>query len=405
MVRQIRRPITAERRGHPVITALISSLVLAGPALFGSFDQDSQLTPIAQAAIIGKDERKKLPPQYMAAASGIGILGQPGKRSWSCTAFCVTPNMIATNAHCIVKNQTVGRRLDLSRTIFMLPSLQNQKTKKFYPNRYGYLQYVAPKTPGLSIYSGHYRTHRSVRSQSQDWAFTKLKNNACAGRTLGFAHLSIKELQKAAQQNRLLMIGYHGDDKMQARLLSTNCRVRSPHNRKYFLKAQRRQMAKNKDLLPHTCDAFKGSSGSPILLKTATGLKVVGINLGSLRYERYQIRKNRYTGKVISRKKLRQTRETNMAVRPKAFLTGLERFHAEQILISPSQLGLIQTLLKELKLYKGRIDSTWGPASKRAVLAYEKQNNLAPLGLPTRELLKHLWQKIDQLKKQSNNET
>ena len=358
--------------------------------------------PIHKTAIIGKDQRQKLPSSYFPQAKGIGILGQPGKRSWSCTAFCVAPNIIATNAHCIVKNQTVGRRLDLSRTIFMLPALKNHQTKTYIRPRFSHPQYVDPKTPALSVYSGQFRKTNSVRTQSQDWAFTKLKNKACQGRTFEFVDLSVKQLQKAAQQKRLIMIGFHGDNKMKEHLISTDCKVRSPQNRTYFLKAQRRQMAKQALLLPHTCDSFKGSSGSPILLKTKEGLKVVGINLGSIRYERYQIRKNRYTGKVISRKKLRNTRETNMAVRPRAFLKGLERYKHETLLHSPSQLGLLQTLLKELRLYKGKIDNKWGPASKRALTRYEHQHDLIPLGLPTKELLTHIWQEMDRKKQKQN---
>ncbi len=381
-----------------LITKAQASQVKAIPIKTPHHLSHPRTTQSHKIAVIGKDQRQKLPSKYLRQASGIGILGQPGKRSWSCTAFCVAPNIIATNAHCIVKNQTVGRRLDLSRTIFMLPALQNPKTKSYIPSRFSRPQYVDPKTPGLSVYAGHFRKTSSVRTQSQDWAFTKLTNKACQGRTLEFIDLSIKDLQKAAKQKRLLMIGFHGDNKMKEHLISTDCKVRSPQNRTYFLKAQRRQMARQALLLPHTCDSFKGSSGSPLLLKTKEGLKVVGINLGSLRYERYQIRKNRYTGKVISRKKLRNTRETNMAVRPRAFLKGLARFENETLLRSPRQLGLLQTLLKELKLYKGKIDNKWGPASKRAVTRYERKHGLAPLGLPTKELLTHLWQEIDKSK-------
>ena len=410
------KPVTSLKRDMPCLAFAV--LALATPAfestLFPSADliTKAQATPIKaphhlsrphttqihKTAVIGKDQRQKLSSKYHPQAIGIGILGQPGKRSWSCTAFCVAPNIIATNAHCIVKNQTVGRRLDLSRTIFMLPALKNPKTKSYTHSRFSHPQYVDPKTPGLSVYSGHFRKTSSVRTQSQDWAFTKLTNKACQGRTLEFVDLSIKDLQKAAKQKRLLMIGFHGDNKMKEHLVSIECKVRSPQNRTYFLKAQRRQMAKQAVLLPHTCDSFKGSSGSPILLKTEKGLKVVGINLGSIRYERYQIRKNRYTGKVISRKKLRNTRETNMAVRPRAFLKGLERFKNETLFHSPRQLGLLQTLLKELKFYKGKIDNKWGPASKRAVTRYERKHDLAPLGLPTKELLTHIWQEIDKKK-------
>ncbi len=349
------------------------------------------LTPtglIKKVAVLGKDDRIKLPEKYIDIASGIGILGQPGKRGWSCTAFCVAPKIIATNAHCIVKNPTAGRHLDLSKTIFVLPSFRNNPKGRKYRERVTYPEFVTPKNPALSIYAGNFKNIHSVKSQSQDWAFAKLNHSVCKNRILSFTKRPLNTLTKAAQQKRIFMIGFHGDKKMKERLYSKKCRVRSPTNRKYFLKNQRRHMARQDILLPHTCDAFKGSSGSPILLSTKEGPKVVGINLGSLRYERYQIKKNRYTGKIISRKKLRRSgRETNMAVRPRAFLDGLARFENETLLSQIGDLKEIQTHLKTLNLYKGSIDGIFGPQTRKAIARYEQKNNLAPLKLPTQELL------------------
>ena len=343
---------------------------------------------IKKVAVLGKDDRIKLPEKYIDIASGIGILGQPGKRGWSCTAFCVAPKIIATNAHCIVKNPTAGRHLDLSKTIFVLPSFKNTPNGHKYRERVTYPEFVTPKNPSLAIYSGNFKNIRSVKSQSQDWAFAKLNHSVCKNRVLSFTERPLNALTKAAQQKRIFMIGFHGDKKMKERLYSTKCRVRSPTNRKYFLKSQRRHMARQAILLPHTCDAFKGSSGSPILLSTKEGPKVVGINLGSLRYERYQIKKNRYTGKIISRKKLRRSgRETNMAVRPRAFLDGLARFEKETLLSQIRELKEIQSHLKTLNLYKGPIDGIFGPQTRNAIARYEQKNNLAPLKLPTQELL------------------
>jgi len=351
-------------------------------------------------AVLGKDDRIKLPQQYRSLATGIGILGQAGKHGWSCTAFCVAPNIIATNAHCIVKNPSVGKRLDLSKTVFYLPALKRtannkhkQKTSS-YRERITHPDYVIPKNPALSIYYGNFRNVRSVNSQSHDWAFAKLKQSVCQGRTLDFASVPIKQLTKAAQQKKLFMIGFHGDKKMQERLYSKNCQVRSPTNRRYFLKAQRARMARKATLLPHTCDAYKGSSGSPILIATEQGPKVVGINLGSLRYDRYKILKNRYTGKVVSRKKIRASRETNMAVRPSAFLNGLGRFEKEALLNSGAELKQVQTLLKELKLYRGKIDGIFGQGTRHAITIFEKKKNLAPINLPTQELLHLLQQDV-----------
>ncbi len=383
-----------------LVTLSIFFLTLSIKASHGFVNGDMALQShkslVTKIAVLGKDDRITLPQQYIDLASGIGILGQPGRRGWSCTAFCVAPDVVATNAHCIVKNPTVGRRLNLARTIFILPKFSNPVAARHLGERVSHPIFVDPKNPALSVFSGRFNSTRSVTSQNEDWAFTKLRRNVCKGRTLAFEKKPMKEIFKAARKKKIFMIGFHGDKKMIDRLFSSNCHVRSPSDKKYFLGAQRRQIRRRATLLPHTCDAFKGSSGSPIFISTPNGPKVIGINLGSLRYERYEIKKNRFTGKVISKKKLRSGRETNMAVRPRAFLDGLARFQKETLLTSKWQIKNIQTLLKSLKYYRGRIDGVYGARSQRALLSYEKENGLAPLGLPTLEILSKLEHHADQ---------
>jgi V8-like Glu-specific endopeptidase len=348
----------------------------------------------SEAAVLGKDDRKSLPEQYQAIAAGIGVIGQPGAKGWRCTAFCVAPNIVATNAHCIVRNPTVGKRLNLAKTIFILPALTKSPLNHKYKPRISYPEYVHKKMPGLSIYSGNYAEAKYLNSQKQDWAFTKLIHSVCRGRTLSFTNKTIKEVQKAAKKNNLFMIGYHGDKDMSERLYSDKCRIRSRNNRTFFLKKQRRQMTRDAVLLPHTCDAFKGSSGSPIILKNKDSYKVVGINLGSLKYEHFRIKRNRYTGKIISRKKLKTGRETNIAIQPKIFTDGLKRFEKETLLTNLIQFKKVQTGLKALGLYKGKIDGRFGRRTKKAIFAFETKMGLAPMGLPTQELYRKIHREV-----------
>ena len=345
---------------------------------------------VKKIAVLGKDNRTSLPEKFHQLGAGVGVIGQPGKRGWRCTAFCVAPNIVATNAHCIVRNPTVGKRLNLAKTMFVLPALTKSPLNHKYKPRISYPEYVHQKMPGLSIYSGNYAAARNLNSQKQDWAFTKLIHSVCKGRTLKFSNSKIKEIQKAAKKNNVFMIGYHGDKDMSERLYSKKCRIRSRNNKTFFMKKQRRKMIREAVLLPHTCDAFKGSSGSPIIVKKGTDYKVVGINLGSLKYEHFRIRRNRFTGKIISRKKLKTGKETNIAVQPKIFLKGLERFQKETLLTNIHQFKLVQERLKSLKLYRGKIDGQFGKQTKRAIYTFEKKMNLTPIGLPTKELLDKL---------------
>ncbi len=350
----------------------------------------SSKTDVTKIAVLGKDDRTNLPEKFHALGAGIGVIGQPGKRGWRCTAFCVAPNIVATNAHCIVRNPTVGKRLNLAKTMFVLPAFTKSPLNHKYKPRISYPEYVHQKMPGLSIYSGNYAEARNLNSQKQDWAFTKLIHSICKGRTLEFGKTKLKEIQKAANKNNVFMIGYHGDKDMSERLYSNKCRIRSRNNKTFFMKKQRRKMTREAVLLPHTCDAFKGSSGSPIILKKGPEYKVVGINLGSLKYEHFHIKRNRYTGKIISRKKLKTGKETNIAIQPKIFLKGLERFQKETLLTNIDQFKLVQAKLKLLNLYRGKIDGQFGKQTKRAIYAFEKKMNLSPIGLPTKELLDKL---------------
>lgn len=347
----------------------------------------SSIEHIKKIAVLGKDNRISLPEKYQAIAAGIGIIGQPGKKGWRCTAFCVAPNIIATNAHCIVRNPTVGKRLNLAKTIFILPALAKAPLNHKYKPRISYPEYVHQKMPGLSIYSGNYAEASHLNSQKQDWAFTKLIHSVCKGRTLEFGKSNLKRIQKAAQKNEVFMIGYHGDKDMSERLYSNKCRIRSRNNKTFFMKKQRKQMSREALLLPHTCDAYKGSSGSPILLKTNGSYKVIGINLGSLKYEHFRIKRNRFTGKIISRKKLKTGKETNIAIQPKIFAEGLKRFQKETLLTNLDQFKKFQTGLKFLNFYRGKIDGRFGKQTKNAIYAFERKMNLTPIGLPTKELL------------------
>lgn len=401
---------------------------------------------IHRTKILGKDERKPISRTYFEIASGIGILFQSGsKKSWGCTAFCVAPDIIATNAHCLVPNPNAGKYLDLSKVIFHLPGIREVQSalnvenlgkgaiaedntvgrnfiittpglarpklserkqgqgmrpqfKFLYYPKISNLRIIDPKMPSLSFFSGkfsEYYTRQSLKAQSQDWAFAKLTHQACWKRVLQFAEKSIVELKKAAQQKRVFMIGFHGDKIKKGRLLSPNCEVRSYDNRKYFQSSHRHFLKRSQVLLPHTCDAFKGASGSPIVLSTKKGPRVVAINLGHISLARYQVRRNLRTGEIVGRRKFQYRRDTNMAVMPNAFLDGLVRFERESILRNLNEFIEVQNLLKEIGFYKGRVDGVLGRGTRAAIEAYERKNKLVQLGLPTQELLSRLRKDIE----------
>ncbi len=395
-------------------------------------------------AIIGRDDRKPVPKTYYDIASGIGILFQSGIRSWGCTAFCVAPNIVATNAHCLLR-----KNVDLSQVNFYLPAISEvlnltengtlntevddnpsyrsffnstpnieETEKKFsgrpigqwkeksfqivtpnvhthYEARLSQLLIVDPQKPLVSFFTGNYSGSRYFQKQSKDWTFAKLKQSSCQNRTLQFTQTSFANLKKAVRQKRVFMIGFHGDSQMKVRILSSNCGVRTYGNRKYFRTSHRRFLQRSGTLLPHTCDGVKGSSGSPIFISTNEGPRVVGINLGTFRSERYRVKKNRITGKIIGKRKLLYRRETNFAVLAQAFLSGLERYGNETLLSDLESFKEVQALLKKLGFYKGPIDGVLGRGTRAAIESYERKNKLVPLATPTQQLLLRLRKDVE----------
>jgi N-acetylmuramoyl-L-alanine amidase len=48
--------------------------------------------------------------------------------------------------------------------------------------------------------------------------------------------------------------------------------------------------------------------------------------------------------------------------------------------MAPSTLRQVQTTLKQDGLYHGRVDGKWGPMTQRAVLAFQRKNQLPATG-------------------------
>ena len=357
-----------------------------------------------KVAIIGKDNRTFVPQKYKHIASGIGLLVEyNGSKGNSCTAFCVAPNIIATNAHCVVRHPVTRRKPDLSKMFFILPKVttieaissvgsqkQNRKfplSNPFYKHRQSGLKIVDPKQPSLSVFSGNYSVRNNFKNQSQDWGIAKLASPVCKQRTLSFETANISRLQHTSRHNGIFMIGFHGDRSLKERRISHKCIIHSRNNRRYFPYEYSRAIHRTGVLIPHTCDSFKGSSGSPILMDTERGAKVVGINLGSFRRVRYTQKQNLRTGQRIGPRKIQSVSEINMAVLPREIIIRINRFQDETILSSLDEFSEVQTLLKKLRLYNGVIDGLMGPRTRAAIERFEAAINLPELGLPTQQLL------------------
>ncbi|MEL6291589.1 MAG: peptidoglycan-binding domain-containing protein [Pseudomonadota bacterium] len=231
---------------------------------------------------------------------------------------------------------------------------------------------------------------------SDDWAFAKLAKPVCRGKALAFADRPAtgrretraaerRRARRRARQTRqtartrrgdeggpLFMIAYHGDRRLDHRWLSSDCSFKP---------------ARRPGLMFHTCDSFKGSSGAPILKRTAQGPVVVGINVGTYELSRYKVIRHRTrNGRLRSRRRLIERSVVNVAIAPKQFAQGIGRFGREDLLRNVEEFREVQSSLRVRQLYGGRIDGIMGPQTRRALMLFERQQGLPEMGLPTQQI-------------------
>ena len=150
----------------------------------------------------------RLPNELSAIAKCIGIVSQ-SDGGCACTAFCVKPSVIATNAQCLFGRPKQRRTIRLDKPHFFLAANDRGSLCKSSS-----LVVRAWKRPGLSLYSGYYRSRQSLLEFRNNWALAKLGSPICEGAELEIAKLSLGQISKEAKGDRFLLIGYHGDKQM-----------------------------------------------------------------------------------------------------------------------------------------------------------------------------------------------
>ncbi|MGF1650047.1 MAG: trypsin-like peptidase domain-containing protein [Hyphomicrobiaceae bacterium] len=327
---------------------------------------------VARVDVLGEDTRVAVPSPFRPIARSVGLLLQRGTGR-ACTAFCVGDGVIATNAHCIVRHD--GRQTqDLLRFRFVLAPLEGSAGPEHASN----LLYVDNNQPLLAFFTGSTQNQQSLAAMADDWAFAKLAKPLCRGLALPIADRPRLELERAAKRGEIVMIAYHGDLTLQSRWLSTDCGI---------------EPARHEGLIYHTCDTFKGSSGGPILRVRADGnAEVVAINVGTVQTSRYRVTHNRdrRSGRIQENRQLVEQTVINVAIKPQRFLSGLERYEREALLTGIEAFRSVQAELKRRNSYRGQIDGVMGPMTRRGIVSFEISEGLAPLGMPTRELLERL---------------
>ncbi len=321
----------------------------------------------ATAYVFGKDDRVPLPREYSHLRYKIGFLHtRAGK--YGCTASCVAKDMILTAAHCILGRRGKKSAKPQGDLKFFLP---NKYVRSFYD--IADVLHVGDYLP-RNVFTGVGGRRTFSGNNNLDWAYVKLGSNACKHGSLNLKSLPIGEIAKAGKNGKLIEVAFHGDKEFGKTLFFTNkCRVKGVST-----KRRRKRLTKT---INHTCDMKSGASGSPLLMEVDGQLSIVGLNVAQLSSQRY-LRRGR---KIIKYYKSKPTH--NVAVHPSRFIPHLEHIGPVKLVIGARRLEWIQRGLKERKLYAGKIDGVFGPATRNAIRKYERSVQLPVLGMPTIRLL------------------
>ena len=110
-------------------------------------------------------------------------------------------------------------------------------------------------------------------------------------------------------------------------------------------------------MILHTCDTGGASSGSPLLVETAQGPVVAGINVGTYVQSKVVMQNGQVTH--------RQRAETvaNTAVNASAFADRVGILRTAHILASGNPMKTLQERLRQQQFYAGRIDGNLRPGA------------------------------------------
>ncbi|MEM8688226.1 MAG: peptidoglycan-binding domain-containing protein [Pseudomonadota bacterium] len=326
----------------------------------------------AFSKIIGKDDRiSAIPFPFSRIKPSLGILSVQG--AGGCTAFCVAPDIIATSAHCLLKDNGSWRKKNM-RLIFS-QYLSGKKSRT-------YMRTSNPHSIRLRVVLGTrvqaLRTRTWVPTRREDWALVRFDKRLCKQVV---PIRALKNLPKATKSteigmpSKLYLSEQAANSDTISILFSTKCTfTRSVPGMPSRYQREFRRRVGNKLNGLHTCDSQNGQSGSPILRRLEDGsVEAVAIHSGHATW-------------CVNRKKRKTCYPFSLSAQLTTMTRALERLRTETV-VDEKSLKVIQRALAKRRLYKGKIDGVFGPATRRAIHKYERSAKLAFLGLPTKQLM------------------
>lgn len=328
-----------------VITAIttITAAFLVSPAL---------------GKVIGNDDRIGLPIQYSHLQNSIGQIVDT-TNNFRCTAFCVSENTIATNAHCLAwgVKQKYQQARDVRNFTFRLLG-------KSSPLRWQNITPLADPYLSTLVLKPKNKWHES---NYVDWTAARLQNSICAGNALKLAsNKAILRVKRRGGVNAIL-VGYHRD------------------RFKLFLSFQKCPLGgtsfrHGNAIAGHTCDTASWASGGPMFIDTADGLRVVAIHRGGKNFKR-PVRL------ALGSRRKKSWKFLNIAVLPIQLKKSLPAFVNSTFIDKKLSVAAIQKRLKARGFFKARPDGKVSAAFIRAINNYQKSIKQKPIGMPTAETL------------------
>lgn len=275
-----------------------------------------------------------------------------------CTAFCVTPDIVLTAAHCLFGTNAAPND-NLRRLSFRLGNgrpvpVAGRSTATEAVN-------VVVGTRGLSV--------TPPIDAGADWAAVRLARPACHAHRLPVTQLQPRKLEQKAPLP-VAMIAIHRDLPDWHLRSSDGCTLTSR-----LLPRFSKDFATRATPLFHDCDTGVGSSGAPIINWVRGRAEVVAMNVGT-----YVVTK---TLVATNGTPTRQPRAiANTAVAAAAFIDAPTRLIADAVPDRLADMIALQRALRERGLYVGLTTGRMNAALAHAIRRWQRSLDRAETGLP-----------------------
>ncbi len=258
----------------------------------------------ARAEVIGRDDRKPLPPKMeQVLGNAIGLLvfrkmdakGRPVNKWGTCTAACVGRHTILTAAHCVMRSRRHEKYIpDLGAMRFILWPGDKKRMRIFdlagFPFDAERRRFMRAGPGNVKVFNGE---------RPLDWALLPLeKTRACPVR-LRMAPVDIDD-ERLRKGRPLMLVGFHGDllKRGVRELRYSLCHAMANKYARMIMQRVKRRTGQS--VLVHDCDATHGASGSPMLVKKGGKPFIAAVLSGGRQFRRNY--KSRKTGKIVKRR-------------------------------------------------------------------------------------------------------